>query len=77
MYCMTVPHKFYRLNRLGTMLAQNVEVIDSFCTDLEKAKIKAIKTVQMTKYPESKEMRGIMKASLISISVIGLLICPI
>ena len=59
------------------MLAQNVEVIDSFCTDLEKAKIKAIKTVQMTKYPESKEMRGIMKASLISISVIGLLICPI
>lgn len=61
MYCMTVPHKFYRLNRLGTMLAQNVEVIDSFCTDLEKVKIKAIKTVQMTRYPEAKEMRGIMK----------------
>ena len=33
----------------------------SICTDLEKEKAKTLKTVQMTKYPESKEMRGLME----------------
>jgi hypothetical protein len=61
MYGMTVPHKEYRLNRLLTMLAQNEDFILSLCTDLEKEKAKTLKTVQMTKYPEAKEMRGIMK----------------
>ena len=30
------------------------------CTDLEREKAKTLKTVQMTKYPEAKEMRGLM-----------------
>lgn len=61
MYGMTVPHRFYRLNRLLTMLVQNKTFIMSICTDLEYEKAKFLKTVQMTKYPEAKEMRGIMK----------------
>lgn len=61
MYGMTVPHKEYRLNRLLTMLAQNRTFINSICSDLEREKAKSLKTVQMTKYPEAKEMRGLMK----------------
>ena len=61
MYGMTVPHRKYRLNRLLTMLAQNRPFIMDNCTDLEREKAKTLKTVQMTKYPEAKEMRGIMK----------------
>lgn len=61
MYGMTVPHPNYRLNRLLTMLAQNKEFVFKICTDLEKEKVGHLKTVQMTKYPEAKEMRGIMK----------------
>ena len=54
MYGMTVPHKIYRLNRLLTMLAQNKDFIMSVCTDLEREKAKSLKTVQMTKYPETR-----------------------
>lgn len=61
MYGMTVPHKKYRLGRLLTMLAQNREFVFKICNDLEKEKVGHLKTVQMTKYPEAKEMRGIMK----------------
>lgn len=61
MYGMTVPHQSYRLNRLLTMIAQNRGFILNICTDLEREKVKTLKTVQMTKYPEAKEMRGIMK----------------
>lgn len=61
MYGMTVPHKEYRLGRLLTMLAQNRPFIDSICNDIEREKAKHLKTVQMTKYPEAKEMRGVMK----------------
>lgn len=61
MYGMACPHRFYRLNRLITMLAQNKSFIEELCTDLEREKVKSLKTVQMTKYPEAKEMRGIMK----------------
>lgn len=61
MYGMTVPHKTYRLGRLLTMLAQNKPLIMSICTDLEREKAKTLKTVQMTKYPEAKEMRGLME----------------
>ena len=31
------------------------------CTDLEREKAKTLKTVQMTKYPEAKEMQGLME----------------
>ncbi len=61
MYGMTIPHVKYRLGRLITMLAQNREFVYKICTDLEKEKVNSLKTVQMTKYPEAKEMRGIMK----------------
>lgn len=61
MYGMTISHKNYRLNRLLTMLAQNKKFIAEACTDLEFEKAKSLRTVQMTKYPEAKEMRGIMK----------------
>lgn len=61
MYGMTVPHKKYRLGRLLTMLAQNKTFVFKICTDLEKEKVGHLKTVQMTKYPEAKEMRGVMK----------------
>lgn len=61
MYGMTIPHKRYRLGRLLTMLAQNRPLIMSVCTDIEKEKAKSLKTVQMTKYPEAKEMRGLME----------------
>lgn len=61
MYGMTVPHKTYRLGRLLTMLAQNRKFIMGICTDLEREKAKTLKTVQMTKYPEAKEMRGLME----------------
>ena len=61
MYGMTVPHRNYRLNRLLTMLAQNRDFVRSICTDWEFEKVRHIRTVQMTKYPEAKEMRGIMK----------------
>lgn len=61
MYGMTVPHQKYRLNRLLTMLAQNRPFIESLCNDLEREKVNHLKTVQMTKYPEAKEMRGVMK----------------
>lgn len=60
MYGMTVPHNTYRLGRLLTMLAQNRKFIMGICTDLEREKAKTLKTVQMTKYPEAKEMRGLM-----------------
>lgn len=61
MYGMTIPHRFYRLNRLLTMLAQNRKFISEICNDIEREKAKSLRTVQMTKYPEAKEMRGIMK----------------
>ncbi len=61
MYGMTISHKKYRLGRLLTMLAQNKEFIYKLCNDLEREKVGHLKTVQMTKYPEAKEMRGIMK----------------
>lgn len=61
MYGMTVPHVKYRLGRLLTMLAQNKPLIMNVCTDLEREKAKSLKTVQMTKYPEAKEMRGLME----------------
>ena len=61
MYGMTVPHKKYRLGRLLVMLARNKKFVYSVCNDLEKEKVAHLKTVQMTRYAESKENRGLMK----------------
>ncbi len=61
MYGMTIPHRKYRISRLLTMLVQNKDFIMSICSDIEREKVKHVKTVQQTKYPESKDMRGLMK----------------
>ena len=63
MYGMSIRHNSYRLTRLITMLAQNKNFVFENCNDLEREKAKMLKTLQMAKYPESKEMRGIMKLS--------------
>lgn len=57
---MTAPSK-QRLNRLMYMLAVNKDMVYRFLTDIEKESIKGVMTVMITKYPESKEMRGLMK----------------
>lgn len=43
------------------MIAQNRDNVMGICDDLEKEKAKTLKTVQQTKYPVAKEMRGLMK----------------
>ena len=61
MYGMQVQSTKYRLSRLVTMIAQNRDNVMGICDDLEKEKAKTLKTVQQTKYPVAKEMRGLMK----------------
>lgn len=61
MYGVTIPHTEYRLGRLMTMMAQNRKNVNAVCSIIEREKAHKIKTIQMTKYPESKENRGIMK----------------
>lgn len=60
-YVMKVPHKKYRLGRLCYMLAQNREFADTLLDELEREKCTKIRTAMLTKYPENKEVRGIMK----------------
>lgn len=60
-YVMKVPHEKYRLGRLCYMLAQNREFTDSLLDDLDQEKVEKIRTAMLTKYPENKEVRGIMK----------------
>lgn len=51
----------YRLGRLVTMIACCSEVVNLALNDVEKETYKYISTTQITKYPESKQMRGLMK----------------
>lgn len=51
----------YRLNRLLYKIAVQRKTVAQEFTDIEVETISRIKTVMITKYPESKEMRGIMK----------------
>ena len=60
-YVMKVPHERYRLGRLCYMLAQNREFVGSFLDNIEKEKVVKVRTTMLTKYPENKEVRGIMK----------------
>jgi len=60
-YVMKVPHEKYRLGRLCYMIAQNREFIDTITDELEREKVSKIRTAMLTKYPENKEVRGIMK----------------
>lgn len=60
-YVMKVPHETYRLGRLCYMLAQNKCFTDTLTDELEREKVSKIRTAMLTKYPENKEVRGIMK----------------
>lgn len=51
----------YRLNRLLYMVACQRRSIRLEFDDLRMAALKKVKTAMITKYPESKEMRGLMK----------------
>lgn len=57
---MTAPNK-QRLNRLMYMLAVNKEIVFQFLNDVQKENTAGVMTIMLTKYPESKEMRGLMK----------------
>lgn len=60
-YVMKVPHETYRLGRLLYMLAQNRCFADTLLDEIEREKVSRIRTAMLTKYPENKEVRGIMK----------------
>lgn len=60
-YVMKVPHKELRLGRLVYMLAQNRSLTDTVTNDYERERVVCVRTAMLTKYPENKEVRGIMK----------------
>ena len=60
-YVMKVPHTTYRLGRLLYMLTQNHCFTETLLDDLEREKVTKVRTAMLTKYPENKEVRGIMK----------------
>ena len=60
-YVMKAPHKIYRLGRLCYMLSRNKGFIEMFLDTYEKSKIHKLCTTMLTRYPENKEVRGIMK----------------
>lgn len=57
---MTAPSE-QRLNRLMYMLAVNKECVFQFLNDIQRESTAGVMTIMLTKYPESKEMRGLMK----------------
>jgi len=61
MFGITVPIKNFRLNRLLTMVACNMETLKAVLTDYQISRLHGMQTTMITKYPESKEMRGLMK----------------
>lgn len=60
-YVMKVPHEKYRLGRLCYMLAQNKGLSNEFLNTVDREKVTKMRTAMLTKYPENKEVRGIMK----------------
>lgn len=60
-YVMKVPHETYRLGRLCYMLAQNRGFVDTLLDTIDREKVVKMRTAMLTKYPENKEVRGIMK----------------
>ena len=60
-YVMKVPHQTYRLGRLMYMLAQNRSLCESVVNDFEKERLTSVRTAMLTRYPENKEVRGILK----------------
>jgi hypothetical protein len=43
------------------MLAQNREFVDTLLDNIEQEKVTKMRTAMLTRYPENKEVRGIMK----------------
>ena len=43
------------------MLAQNRSLTDTITNDFERERVECVRTAMLTKYPENKEVRGIMK----------------
>lgn len=61
-YGMVAPHNTHRLSRLLTMVSLTRQAAGlGLPSDLIAARIGRIRTTQQTHYPESKEMRGLMK----------------
>lgn len=60
-FSMSSPLKNYRLGRLLTMLACQKTIVYRICNDIEKTTYLNVATTMITKYPESKQMRGLMK----------------
>lgn len=61
-YGVVGPHKTHRLSRLLTMVCLTRDAAHlGIASDLLTARIRRIHTTQQTRYPESKEMRGLMK----------------
>lgn len=60
-YVMKVPHEKYRLGRLCYMLAQNRKFVDRLLDEIDREKVTKMRTAMLTKHPENKEVRGIMK----------------
>ena len=58
---MKVPHEKYRIGRLCYMLAQNRAFVNTLLDNIEQEKVVKMRTAMLTKYPENKEVRGIMK----------------
>ena len=60
-YVMKNPHKEYRIGRLIYMLSLNKELYGRIIEQIRYEKLRKVKTAMLTKYPENKEVRGIMK----------------
>lgn len=60
-YVMKVPHEKYRIGRLCYMLAQNKAFVDTMLDVIDQEKVTKMRTAMLTRYPENKEVRGIMK----------------
>lgn len=61
-YGIVAPNNTHRLSRLLTMVSLTRQAADlGLPSDLVAARIRRIHTTQQTHYPESKEMRGLMK----------------
>ncbi len=60
-YVMKNPHKKYRIGRLIYMLSLNKELYGRIIEQVRYEKLKKVRTAMLTKYPENKEIRGIMK----------------
>lgn len=60
-FAMAKPVKGFRVSRLLTYMARVKTIAFQVCNDLDKFTYKNLKTAMISKYPESKQMRGLMK----------------